>query len=127
MSDVDVNAEAREELVEKIARVCHEANRAWCEANGDDSQRLWDDAEDWQRDSAREGVHAALDGQSPEQLHESWCKSKLDAGWRYGETKDAEAKTHPCLVPYDELPEDQQVKDHLFRAVVRALTGQHAG
>jgi hypothetical protein len=110
--------------VEQIARVCHEANRAWCEANGDRSQRPWVAAEEWQRESAMEGVKAALDGQGPEELHESWCQSKLRDGWVYGEAKDAEAKTHPCLMPYDLLPPEQRAKDHLFLAVVRALSAR---
>lgn len=108
-------------LVEQIAQVCHEANRAWCEVNGDDSQLPWDQAEPWQRDSAIEGVQKALDGATPEELHASWCESKEADGWTYGEVKDGEAKTHPCLVPYDELPEEQRRKDYLFRGVVHAL------
>jgi hypothetical protein len=39
----------------------------------------------------------------------------------YGEVKDAEKKTHPCIVPYKDLPPEQQAKDHLFKAVVSAL------
>jgi hypothetical protein len=46
----------------------------------------------------------------------------MNEGWVYGETKDPVAKTHPCLVAYNDLPIEQQVKDHLFRAVVKALT-----
>jgi hypothetical protein len=107
--------------VEKIARVCHEANRAWCEANGDHSQAPYEDAEVWQRESAIEGVQAALDGATPEQLHQSWCAAKLRDGWTYGQVKDAQAKTHPCLVHYDSLPENQRLKDHLFGAIVEAL------
>lgn len=30
-----------------IAKACHEANRAWCQANGDDTQKHWEDAEQW--------------------------------------------------------------------------------
>ena len=41
--------------------------------------------------------------------------------WSYGEVKDAEAKTHPCLIPYDQLPEFQKAKDKLFVAIVDAL------
>lgn len=110
--------------VEAIASVCHEANRAWCEANGDHSQPPWDDAPDWQRSSATKGVLGALDGNTPEQSHEGWLAEKERTGWRYGEVKDPEAKTHPCFVPYDELPPTQRVKDHLFVAVVRALAGE---
>lgn len=107
--------------IEAIARVCHEANRAWCEATGDTSQKPWDEAEDWQRESAIEGVEQALAGATPQQLHDAWCRSKVADGWRWGEVKDPEARTHPCLVDYAELPAEQQLKDHLFAAVVGAL------
>ena len=46
---------------------------------------------------------------------------KEQAGWVYGIEKDEAAMTHPCLVPYAELPADQRFKDSLFGAVVRAL------
>ncbi len=108
--------------VEQIARVCHEANRAWCAASGDPSQVEWEDAPDWQRDSAIEGVQAALAGATSEELHESWCAFKRADGWSHGAVKDAGARTHPCLVPYAELPPAQQAKDALFGAIVRALS-----
>lgn len=38
--------------VEKIAVVCHQANKAWCEMNGDFSQVDWHEAPEWQRNSA---------------------------------------------------------------------------
>lgn len=105
-----------------IARVCHEANRAVQIATNDPAvSPAWDDAPEWQRDSAIEGVQKALDGATPEQLHESWSAFKRDGGWVYGETKNETAKTHPCLVPYDELPEEQKHKDALFSAIVSTL------
>ena len=108
---------------ETIAQVCHEANRAWCAANGDHSQPLWERAPDWQRDSAIEGVRFLIANPSApvSATHESWMDQKRRDGWVYGETKDPEAKTHPCMVPFEELPEHQQAKDRLFQAVVRAL------
>ena len=36
-------------------------------------------------------------------------------------TKDAEKKTHPCIVPYSDLPVVQRAKDYLFREVVHTL------
>lgn len=104
-----------------IARVCHEANRAWCVANDDNSQVPWDDAPDWQRLSALEGVKKALEGATPEQLHIAWCRYKTAHGWKYGEVKDVQAMTHPCLVPYAKLPEEQRRKDSIFHAIVGAL------
>jgi hypothetical protein len=106
----------------QIARVCHEANRALQVETGDPAvSPPWDEVPEWQRTSAVEGVQAALGGATPEQLHESWCAAKERDGWTHGEVKDAAARTHPCLVPYEELPAEQRAKDHLFAAVVAAL------
>lgn len=107
--------------IQDIARVCHEVNRAYCAAIGDQSQVAWEDAPEWQRESAVAGVRKALEGQTAEQLHQSWCDQKVADGWVFGEEKDGVLKTHPCLRPYADLPEHQKVKDHLFAAVVTGL------
>jgi len=106
-----------------IAQICHEANKALCESTGDFSQKSWSEAEDWQRESAILGVKFALENpEAPASAqHDAWMKDKLDAGWKFGEVKDAEKKEHPCIVPYDQLPPHQQAKDHLFRGVVQSL------
>ena len=41
---------------EDIARICHEANAAYCLSLGDTSQTDWDNAPDWQKKSAINGV-----------------------------------------------------------------------
>lgn len=108
--------------MDQIARVCHEVNRAYCQALGDTSQLAWEDAPEWQRVSARMGVDLHTMGDfGPEASHISWMKQKLDDGWKYGAEKNPDLKTHPCLVPFDQLPRDQQAKDFIFRAVVHAL------
>lgn len=106
-----------------IAMVAHNVNKAYCEAIGDPTQKSWDEAEDWQKDSARAGVeaHLANSGQTPEERHNAWSDYKLADGWKYGEVKDAEKKTHPCLVAFGLLPKEQQVKDFLFGAVVSSM------
>jgi len=95
----------------------------WCEVNSDFSQKDWGDAEQWQRDSAINGVKFRLENPDApaSAMHDNWSKEKLANGWVYGETKDIEKKTHPCLVPFEELPEFQQKKDKLFSAIVDAL------
>lgn len=109
----------------EIARVCHDANRAYCKTQGDDTQLAWEFAPQWQKDSAVAGVeyHLANPQATNADMHESWSQHKRADGWVYGATKDAAAKTHPCLVPYDQLPLEQQRKDALFSAIVKALTG----
>jgi hypothetical protein len=106
-----------------IARVCHEANRAYCATIGDISQLPWDEAALWQRESGIKGVEFAIanpDANASAQ-HDAWLKEKLDNGWKYGPVKDADKKEHPCCVPYDQLPEEQKRKDALFRNIVLAL------
>jgi hypothetical protein len=113
----------RDAIITACAIAAHEVNRAYCRSIGDDSQVSWDDAPQWQKDSAIEGVAGVLDGNTPEQSHEGWLKHKTENGWVYGPTKDPEAKTHPCMLPYAELPPEQKRKDTLFVTVVRAMAG----
>ena len=108
-----------------IARVCHEANRAVQLATGERNiSPHWELAPEWQRASAVEGVEKALAGFTAEQLHESWCQFKVSGGWVFGPIKDDVALTHPCLVPYADLPAEQKSKDVLFRAIVSALASE---
>lgn len=106
-----------------IAMVCYEANRAWCKRNGDFSQKAWAIAPDWQRNSVIEGVQHAVahPDATPEDSHNNWMALKMAEGWVYGEFKDPVAKTHPCMLPYDQLPDFQRKKDAMFLAIVRAL------
>jgi hypothetical protein len=110
--------------VEQIAKVCHDANKSYCEAIGDNSQKSWEDAPEWQQASAMGGVEFCKDNPDapPSANHDSWLKQKEQEGWKYGPVKNVETKEHPCYVPYDELPEDQKKKDSLFKAIVAALS-----
>lgn len=44
-------------------------------------------------------------------VHEVWAKGRVDEGWSYGPQRDDAKKLHPCLVPYDELPESEKAYD----------------
>lgn len=111
------------DYAEQIARVAHEINRAYCAALGDTSQPAWEDAPQWQKDSAINGVtfHVENPDADPAASHQSWLNQKIAEGWTYGPVKDADLKEHPCCVPYDDLPVEQKAKDFLFRATVHAL------
>lgn len=107
---------------EQIARVCHEVNRAYCQALGDLSQPAWEDAPQWQKDSALLGVKLHTEKNvGPEASHESWMAQKVAEGWVFGPAKNPDIKTHPCIVPFHQLTVEQQAKDFIFRAVVHAL------
>lgn len=109
--------------IEKIAKACHEVNRAYCLSLGDASQPAWEDAPQWQKDSVILGVklHVNNPNANPQTSHESWMDQKIADGWKYGPTKDPEAKIHPCIVPFEKLPVEQQAKDFIFRAVVHQM------
>lgn len=106
-----------------IARAAHEANRAWCEYNGDASQPVWEEAPDWQRESAINGVRFHVDNldAGAAASHDNWMAEKIADGWTYGEIKNPAIKQHPCIVPFEDLPREQQFKDRLFRTIVHAL------
>ncbi|HEX8176499.1 MAG TPA: RyR domain-containing protein [Pyrinomonadaceae bacterium] len=109
--------------IEQVARIAHEANTALCNSIGEDSTVSWEEAPQWQRESAFNSVRFILENPEaqPRAIQERWMRFKLDSGWRYGQLKDAEARTHPHIVPFEQLPPEQKAKDHLYKAVVLAL------
>ena len=114
--------ELNSDLVVRIAKICHEANRAYCKSIGDDSQPSWVDAPDWQRQSACNGVKFHLLGEhAPSESHDNWLKDKEADGWVYGLVKDPAKKEHPCMVPYDQLPVEQRTKDYIFKSIVETF------
>ena len=69
--------------VEQIARECHEANKKYCEQIGDFSQPTWEDAPEWQKKSAMQGVQYFIENPdaTPETMHENWKRVKVEDGW----------------------------------------------
>ncbi len=114
-------------VTEQLAELVHEVNRAICELQGDTSQPTWADAPFWQRDSAHTGIRNIVEGRvtTPRESHEGWLKHKRADGWVYGPVKDAEAKLHPCMVEYTELPFEQRIKDSVYFAIVKQLTKEN--
>lgn len=114
---------------EICARKVHEANRAYCKAHGDVVDPAWEDLDDDRKLSILEAVEREIKtpAASPRESHDRWCQQRLDEGWVLGEVKDVEAKTHPCLVDYDALPEVQKQKDVIFAATVRQFRERFMG
>ena len=107
---------------EQIAQIAHEVNRGYCLALGDTTHAAWADTPEAERAGKLQGVQMYLEkpDSTPEQAHESWLAKKAADGWKFGETKNAKKKEHPCMKPYAELPAEQRAKDYIFRAVVLA-------
>ena len=69
------------------------------------------------------GALATLVEQLAEHVHDTWAKRRMEEGWTYGSDRDDATQTHPCLVPYEELPEaekdyDRQTALETLKAVV---------
>lgn len=46
-------------------------------------------------------------------VHETWANERMKQGWTYGPVRNDMLKQHPCLVPYDDLPETETIHDHI--------------
>lgn len=44
-------------------------------------------------------------------VHEVWAQSRMEQGWTYGDERSDELRHHPCLIPYEELPEIEKDYD----------------
>lgn len=53
----------------------------------------------------------ALIDKLAENTHDVWAKNRIEDGWKYGSKRDDDKKHHPCLVPYDELPDSEKAYD----------------
>ena len=49
--------------------------------------------------------------QIAENVHEVWAQGRIEQGWIYGEERNEAMRHHPCLIPYDELPEVEKEYD----------------
>lgn len=106
--------------IELAAKIAYEAARTWCEHHNHPALVPWEQAEEAARESVRKGVVGVLAGNTPRDSHANWTQTRLADGWVYGEVKDEKQKTHPNLVPYDDLPSDQRAKNILFVDSVKA-------
>lgn len=80
----------------------------------------WDEAPQEMKDSTYRGIRYALENTDAtgEDQHNAWMAERTQQGWVYGPVKNEETKEHPCLVPYDQLPIEDRLKDHTFRTIV---------
>lgn len=49
--------------------------------------------------------------QMSKNVHEVWAETRISQGWTFGEKRNDDLKTHPCLIPYEELPEEEKEYD----------------
>lgn len=114
-----------EQQIEQAAQLLHDWNRAYCTAIGDPANMPWEQAPQHQRESGRDAIRFVLHNPrvSPEEMHQEWINARTKQGWTQGAVKNEDLKTHPNLVPYEELPESQRVKDTFARTAAEFIKG----
>lgn len=107
---------------EQVASVCHDANCRMQRIHNDPAPSLpWDCESDELKQSVIDGVRRVRSGTTPRENHEAWRAYRAAKGWTLG-PKDLVQKTHPSLVPYDELPQAERDKNQLFLLIVTGMT-----
>jgi len=107
----------------EIAKVVHEIQKAFCESLGDNSLPTWENASTEMKDTVIAGIIGLINDPkaAPGKSHEMWMEKKKADGWVYGPVKNWEKKTHPSLITFRDLPQEEIQKDVLFVQTVRSL------
>ena len=48
-----------------------------------------------------------------ENAHDQWAMQRINDGWVIGKKRDDDKKTHPSLIPYNELAESEKAYDRI--------------
>ena len=109
------------DLTERRAKFVYDAARLAAEAaNAPIIPVPWDEREEAFKKQFLEVIERQSGdrrSRSPEELHGSWMQAYIDMGWEYGPEYSREKKTHPDMVPYADLQQQEQDKDAVFVAL----------
>lgn len=100
-------------VVDKVSFIAMVRHIGWVTYQVAAGQPYNVDANEDQLESLRDGIEFMLNNPdvTPEENHENWRRMKVKQGWIYGKVKDFEKKTHPDLLPFDDLPDIEKRKD----------------
>lgn len=111
----------------KIAEILHNAISAILRTDGSVIVP-WEALNDVLKDRAADTVRRLMDrmegaecGIPDKELHDLWHANMIDMGWYYGPTYSLEQKLHPSMIPFDELPDDEKIKDAIWSGIIYAL------
>jgi hypothetical protein len=113
---------------EAVGRVVHEATAALKVAFSEpDSMPHWDEAPQIMRDLSVGAVRfrRANPQAAPGAQHSEWVRERTEAGWTYGPVKDSLKKTHPLMVPFEQLPVQEKIKSAVLLSIIDAMLDKH--
>ena len=106
---------------EQAARVCHAAIRQLREEQGSPRGPVWGLLVAEERGWYLRAVELAAAGCTPASVHRQWMASLLAAGWSAGPDIDHAKRTHPDLLPWEDLGEDARRRFFLLQMVAIGL------
>ena len=108
---------------EQVAKICHEAIRAYAIQFDGRDRGPWEEMDTEYQESYLTGVDyiTSPEAMSAEERHAEWLENHLADAWVLGDERDDEKKTHPNMLPYEELPFEQRAKDAIFASMVTSL------
>ena len=121
------------ELIERISRQCHEANALILCTFEHQEYIPWESISQDLKDNTTNSIYEAIRWMhsgnilTPAAIHNFWMDHKKSQGWKYGSTKCAVHKTHPLLVPYEELSPVDQFKDINFINIINNFAVANPG
>ncbi len=88
-----------------------------------ETSKPWAERPDAYKKNCADGVRLIFEntGITAETVHALWVSSRAKEGWVYGPVQDLDAKTHPMMCDWDDVPDAQRRKDELFINIVRAF------
>jgi RyR domain len=108
---------------EQIAEAIHVVNGLLQRWHDDPApQPEWARVPDAMRARVLAMVRGYKAGITPRQAHERWLEAMAADGWHYGPHKDSVARTHPNMMAYSDLPQEQKIKNAMSQQITMVLT-----
>jgi uncharacterized protein (DUF433 family) len=112
---------SEDDILELILTVVHNANAVMKKINGEKHEELAD-MEPARRAGIKAAIKYALENDTtPEQSHINWLAAQEALGYKYGVEIDRVNLLHPCMVPYEQLPAAQKLKDDMFMSIINSF------
>jgi len=112
---------------EEIAKIIHSAT---CNLNRMDGSKVenWENLTEFQRENAKNAVKKIYSepSRTPEALHNLWMEPLIKDGWTCGEY-DHTSKTHPSILPFEELSDTEVLKDYIWYHLTEAFRNYYDG
>lgn len=110
----------KDSKIYNVCKLCHDKNNALMIANGETPRGDWESLDQADKDLTYKSVKRIIDDPTitAKEIHDEWVTNKELDGWVYGPVKDVDNKTHPLMIPFDDMSDIDKEKDQSFINIV---------